>query len=108
MTNYCTDYYRKQGQLLLPVRWMAPESLRDGLFTVKSDVWSFGVVVWEIWTYGSLPYAALTNQEVFEMLEDNLRLEQPDDCPDVVYRLMKEVSSCLMHCENNLSSLSDS
>ena len=48
---YETDYYRKGGKGLLPVRWMAPESLIKGRFTTKSDVFSFGVTLWEILTY---------------------------------------------------------
>jgi serine/threonine protein kinase len=51
-----TDYYRKGGKGLLPVRWMAPESLRDGVFTTQCDVWSFGVVLWEMATLASQPY----------------------------------------------------
>ena len=53
---YETDYYRKGGKGLLPVRWMAPESLRDGVFTTQCDVWSFGVVLWEMATLASQPY----------------------------------------------------
>ena len=48
----------------LPVRWMAPESLQDHIFTTATDVWSFGVVVWEVATFGSVPYAGLSNSEV--------------------------------------------
>ena len=53
---YETDYYRKGGKGLLPVRWMAPESLRDGVFTSQCDVWSYGVVLWEMATLASQPY----------------------------------------------------
>jgi hypothetical protein len=70
---------------------MAPEALKEGLCTGPSDVWAFGVVMWEIWTYACLPYSAHTNQEVMEGIADSLRLEQPSNCPDSVYRLMKEV-----------------
>lgn len=61
---YETDYYRKGSKGMLPVRWMAPESLKDGIFTSYSDVWSYGVVLWEMVTLGSQPYQGLSNDEV--------------------------------------------
>lgn len=53
---YETDYYKKETKGLLPVRWMAPESLSDGVFTTDSDVWSYGIVLWEIATLAEQPY----------------------------------------------------
>ena len=53
---YETEYYRKGNRGFLPVRWMAPESLTDGVFTTQSDVWSYGVVLWELATLASQPY----------------------------------------------------
>lgn len=61
---YETDYYRKGTKGLLPVRWMAPESLKDGVFTSFSDVWSYGVVLWEMVTLASQPYQGLSNDQV--------------------------------------------
>ncbi|NWT31930.1 ROS1 kinase, partial [Cardinalis cardinalis] len=61
---YKNDYYRKRGEGLLPVRWMAPESLIDGVFTSRSDVWAFGVLVWETLTLGQQPYPGFSNTEV--------------------------------------------
>ena len=61
---YCTDYYKVGEQALLPVRWMPPESLVYRTFTVESDVWSYGVVLWEIFTYGRQPWFELSNHEV--------------------------------------------
>lgn len=60
---YKNDYYRKEGEGLLPVRWMSPESLVDGVFTSQSDIWAFGVLCWEIMTMGQQPYPARTNIE---------------------------------------------
>ena len=75
------------------LRWMAPEALKDGMCTSQSDVWSFGIVLWEVWTYACLPYSSFTNQEVFEGISEGaLRLEQPPGCPDAIYRRMEEVS----------------
>ena len=78
---YSHEYYRKEGQGLLPVRWMPPESLQEGLFTSKSDVWAFGVTLWEIYTLGFQPYPARTNHEVFEFVIHGGRNERPDRCP---------------------------
>ncbi|KAM7346733.1 receptor protein-tyrosine kinase sevenless isoform 1-T5 [Cochliomyia hominivorax] len=88
---YKSDYYRKEGEALMPVRWMAPESLVDGVFTTQSDVWAFGVLCWEILTLGQQPYAARNNFEVLNFVKEGGRLEQPDNCPDKLFALM---SSC--------------
>ncbi len=69
---------------MLPVRWMAPECLYLGKFDSSSDVWSFGVVMWEIITFGNMPYPGLTNQEVFDKVLGGQRMDQPTDCPDVM------------------------
>uniref|UniRef100_A0A1I8P476 Tyrosine-protein kinase receptor n=1 Tax=Stomoxys calcitrans TaxID=35570 RepID=A0A1I8P476_STOCA len=87
---YKNDYYRKEGEALVPVRWMAPESLVDGVFTTQSDVWAFGVLCWEILTLGQQPYAARNNFEVLSYVKDGGRLEQPDNCPDKFFALMSE------------------
>ncbi|XP_070569168.1 proto-oncogene tyrosine-protein kinase ROS-like [Ptychodera flava] len=85
---YKNDYYRKEGEGLLPVRWMSPESLVDGVFTIQSDLWSFGVLLWEIMTLGQQPYPARTNVEVLHFVTTGGRLSRPDNCPDDVHQLM--------------------
>lgn len=65
---YETDYYRKESKGLLPVRWMAPESLADGVFTSDSDVWSYGIVLWEMATLAEQPYQGLSNEEVLQYI----------------------------------------
>ncbi|XP_014608086.1 PREDICTED: proto-oncogene tyrosine-protein kinase ROS isoform X1 [Polistes canadensis] len=85
---YKNDYYRKKGEGLLPVRWMAPESLIDGVFTSQSDVWSFGVLMWEITSLGQQPYQARTNIEVLHLVRDGGRLPQPLNCPLALHHLM--------------------
>jgi len=85
---YETDYYRKGGKGLLPVRWMAPESLRDGIFTTASDVWSYGVVLWEMATLAAQPYPGKSNEDVLRFVVDGGILEQPDDCSDRLYNMM--------------------
>ncbi|CAI9740160.1 proto-oncogene tyrosine-protein kinase ROS-like isoform X2, partial [Octopus vulgaris] len=84
---YKNDYYRKEGEGLLPVRWMSPESLVDGVFTTQSDIWSFGVLMWEVITYGQQPYPARTNLEVLQYVRSGGRLDRPDNCPEYLYQL---------------------
>ncbi|XP_073256390.1 platelet-derived growth factor receptor alpha-like isoform X1 [Porites lutea] len=74
----------------LPVKWMAPEALYQGLYTTKSDVWSFGVVLWEMATLGGVPYPTLTNSELYRLLGTGYRMERPDMCSDDVYELMAD------------------
>ncbi|XP_036443170.1 insulin-like growth factor 1b receptor [Colossoma macropomum] len=86
---YETDYYRKGGKGLLPVRWMSPESLKDGVFTTMSDVWSFGVVLWEIATLAEQPYQGMSNEQVLRFVMDGGLLDKPDNCPDMLFELMR-------------------
>ncbi|XP_039960123.1 protein sevenless [Bactrocera tryoni] len=85
---YKSDYYRKEGEGLLPVRWMSPESLVDGIFTTHSDVWAFAVLCWEIFTLGQQPYAARNNYEVLNYVKDGGRLEKPETCPAELFTLL--------------------
>ncbi|EMP38631.1 Proto-oncogene tyrosine-protein kinase ROS [Chelonia mydas] len=85
---YKNDYYRKRGEGLLPVRWMAPESLIDGVFTNRSDVWAFGVLVWETLTLGHQPYPGYSNLDVLHHVQTGGRLELPNNCPDDLRDLM--------------------
>ncbi|XP_058790421.1 proto-oncogene tyrosine-protein kinase ROS [Phymastichus coffea] len=85
---YKNDYYRKEGEGLLPVRWMAPESLVDGVFTSQSDVWAFGVLMWEITSLGQQPYQARTNFEVLHHVRAGGRLPKPLNCPTRLHQLM--------------------
>ncbi|CAG5109874.1 Oidioi.mRNA.OKI2018_I69.chr2.g4349.t1.cds [Oikopleura dioica] len=75
------NYYRKTSKGMLPFKWMAPESLRDAIFTEKSDVWSFGITIWEIFTLGETPYAALTADEILPHLNSGSRLEILENMP---------------------------
>nr|CAD7259749.1 unnamed protein product [Timema shepardi] len=91
---YETDYYRKGTKGLLPVRWMAPESLKDGVFTSFSDVWSYGVVLWEMATLASQPYQGLSNDQVLRYVIEGGVMERPENCPDKLYELMRQ---CWQH-----------
>ena len=72
-----TDYYRFSRRRMLPVRWMSPESLADGIFTPMSDVWSYGVLLYEIITFGSFPFQGLSNSQVIEKVKSGQSLTQP-------------------------------
>lgn len=87
---YSSDYYRVTSKSLLPVRWMPLESILYGKFTTESDVWSFGVVLWEIFSYGLQPYYGYNNQEVIDMIRSRQLLPCPEDCPPHIYSLMIE------------------
>lgn len=89
-----SDYYRFTKKGMLPVRWMSPESLWDGLFTTKSDIWSYGVLLYEIVTFGSFPYQGLSNNQVIEYVKNENRLILPGNCPEEIYRF---IYSCLAY-----------
>lgn len=80
--------YERKSEGRLPIRWMAPESLYDNIFSVKSDVWSFGVLIWEIVTLGSTPYPGLAAAEVMRKVRDGYRLDKPEHCRRELYNIM--------------------
>ncbi|XP_059120761.1 high affinity nerve growth factor receptor [Peromyscus eremicus] len=86
---YSTDYYRVGGRTMLPIRWMPPESILYRKFSTESDVWSFGVVLWEIFTYGKQPWYQLSNTEAIECITQGRELERPRACPPDVYAIMR-------------------
>ncbi|XP_062319019.1 tyrosine-protein kinase Mer isoform X1 [Osmerus eperlanus] len=85
---YSGDYYRQGRVAKMPVKWIAVESLADRVFTVKSDVWAFGVTMWEIATRGMTPYPGVQNHEIYDYLLEGQRLKQPADCLDELYEIM--------------------
>ncbi|XP_077467851.1 tyrosine-protein kinase receptor UFO [Stigmatopora argus] len=85
---YNGDYYRQGRISKMPVKWIAIESLADRVYTTKSDVWSFGVTMWEIATRGQTPYPGVENSEIYDYLRQGNRLKQPPDCLDNIYALM--------------------
>lgn len=91
---YETDYYRKGTKGLLPVRWMSPESLKDGVFSSSTDVWSYGVVLWEMATLAMQPYQGLSNEQVVRYVVEGGVMERPEHCPDRLYELMR---ACWVH-----------
>ncbi|KAF3690914.1 Megakaryocyte-associated tyrosine-protein kinase [Channa argus] len=73
----------------LPIKWTAPEALKKEKFSTKSDVWSYGVLLWEIFSYGRQPYPKIPLMEVKEKVEGGYRMEAPEDCPPGAYALMR-------------------
>ncbi|XP_059189268.1 protein-tyrosine kinase 6b [Centropristis striata] len=72
----------------IPYKWSAPEAISHGKFSNKSDVWSFGVLLYEIITYGGVPYPAFSNQEVYQQVTNGYRMPQPAKCPEAFYKIM--------------------
>ncbi|XP_041463958.1 insulin-like peptide receptor [Lytechinus variegatus] len=85
---YQSDYYRKERGGMLPIRWMAPESVKDGVFQTSSDVWSFGILLWEMSTLGELPYQGLSNEEAGEYIKGGNVLRAPENCPEKMHEIM--------------------
>ena len=91
---YSKDYYRLGEKSLMPIRWMPPEAILYCKFSIQSDVWSFGIVLWEIFSSGTQPYCALSNEEVVERVTNGHVLRCPSGCPNELYDLM-------VHCWAN-------
>ncbi|CAF0724108.1 unnamed protein product [Didymodactylos carnosus] len=82
------DVYMQSSDSKIPVKWYAPEAINFGRFTSKSDVWSFGVTVWEMFNYGSTPYGDMNGTDVFYYLQKGKRLDRPSRCPVSTFRIM--------------------
>uniref|UniRef100_A0AAQ5ZVD8 receptor protein-tyrosine kinase n=1 Tax=Amphiprion ocellaris TaxID=80972 RepID=A0AAQ5ZVD8_AMPOC len=74
----------------IPIRWTAPEAIAYRKFTSASDVWSYGIVMWEVMSYGERPYWEMSNQDVIKAVEESYRLPGPMDCPEALYHLMMD------------------
>ncbi|XP_050334755.1 tyrosine-protein kinase Abl isoform X3 [Bactrocera neohumeralis] len=84
------DTYTAHAGAKFPIKWTAPEGLAYNKFSTKSDVWAFGVLLWEIATYGASPYPNIDLTDVFHKLEKGYRMERPPGCPPEVYDLMRQ------------------
>ncbi|KAF2356358.1 Serine-threonine/tyrosine-protein kinase catalytic domain [Trinorchestia longiramus] len=80
--------YERKSDGRLPIRWMALESLYDNIFSSKTDVWSFGILLWEIVTLGSTPYPGMSAEEVMKKIKSGYRLEKPSYCKREMYNIM--------------------
>ncbi|XP_077480589.1 tyrosine-protein kinase Fes/Fps isoform X2 [Stigmatopora argus] len=91
--------YSAEGSLRqIPIKWTAPEALNYGRYTTESDVWSFGVLLWEVFSLGMGPYSSMNNQQAREEVDKGYRMPAPRDCPLEVSTLM---SSCWQHEPQN-------
>uniref|UniRef100_A0A914HYJ7 receptor protein-tyrosine kinase n=1 Tax=Globodera rostochiensis TaxID=31243 RepID=A0A914HYJ7_GLORO len=85
---FYNDYYRKRGAGRLPIKWMAPEALEANVYTVHSDVWSYGILLWEIMTLGGTPYPSIAMPQLYNLLKEGYRMEAPHNCPEEIYEVM--------------------
>ncbi|XP_029942466.1 tyrosine-protein kinase receptor TYRO3 [Salarias fasciatus] len=86
---YSKNYYRQKVAVRLPIKWMSMESLSESLYSSKSDVWSFGVTMWEIMSRGRTPYPGVHNHELLDLLQSGYRLKAPEDCDHKLYQVMR-------------------
>ncbi|XP_074850790.1 muscle, skeletal receptor tyrosine-protein kinase isoform X1 [Carettochelys insculpta] len=86
---YSADYYKANENDAIPIRWMPPESIFYNRYTTESDVWAYGVVLWETFSYGMQPYYGMAHEEVIYYVRDGNILSCPDDCPLELYNLMR-------------------
>uniref|UniRef100_A0A3Q4N8M1 receptor protein-tyrosine kinase n=1 Tax=Neolamprologus brichardi TaxID=32507 RepID=A0A3Q4N8M1_NEOBR len=82
----------------IPIRWTAPEAIQYRKFTSSSDCWSYGIVMWEVMSYGERPYWDMSNQDVINAIEQDYRLPPPMDCPSALHQLMLD---CWQKDRNN-------
>lgn len=80
--------YSSSGLKQIPIKWTAPEALNYGRYSSESDVWSYGVLLWETFSLGVCPYPGMTNQQAREQVEKGYRMSRPQRCPDDVYKVM--------------------
>ncbi|XP_028148238.1 tyrosine-protein kinase transmembrane receptor Ror2 [Diabrotica virgifera virgifera] len=87
---YLQDYYKGSDRDAIPVRWMPLESILYNKYTPESDVWAFGVCLWEIFSYALQPYYGMTHEEVIKFLKEGNVLASPEGCPAPLYEVMKQ------------------
>ena len=84
------EIYEAKLGAKFPIKWTAPEAAMYSRFTIKSDVWSFGIVLYEVITYGRFPYPGMTNAQVLEQIQQNYRMPRPMGCPEKLYAIMMD------------------
>ena len=82
------DIYNSKKGTMFPIRWTAPEVVLYNCFSIKSDVWSFGITISEVITKGEMPYPGMSNRQVIEAVSRGYRMPAPEGCPDPIYDIM--------------------
>ena len=85
---YAKHYYRSKHKIPLPLKCMAIECIESGFYSSETDVWSFGVLFWEILSRGSEPYESINSPDILKHLKSGIRLPQPNYCSDILYKLL--------------------
>ncbi|XP_069481578.1 tyrosine-protein kinase Fer isoform X1 [Ambystoma mexicanum] len=81
--------YSSSGLKQIPIKWTAPEALNYGRYSSESDVWSFGILLWETFSLGVCPYPGMTNQQAREQVEKGYRMAAPQKCPEEIFKIMQ-------------------
>ena len=90
------DEYTGSGGAKFPIKWAAPEVLNYMRFSSKSDVWAFGVLIWEVFTCGKMPYGRHKNAEVVDMVQQGKILDRPRYCPPEIYDVSSIIKKSLL------------
>ncbi|XP_011299616.1 vascular endothelial growth factor receptor 1 isoform X1 [Fopius arisanus] len=107
-TMYKDDNYKKKGDAPLPIKWMAIESIRDRVFSTQSDIWSFGIVLWEFFTLAKTPYPGMEAEKQYTKLIEGYRMEKPEYATDEVYDIMIECWKAKPTLRPSFTELADS
>uniref|UniRef100_A0A182ISI3 Uncharacterized protein n=1 Tax=Anopheles atroparvus TaxID=41427 RepID=A0A182ISI3_ANOAO len=86
--------YKKKSNDPLPIKWLAIESLSEKLFSVKSDVWAYGVLLWELFALGTSPYPSIDVNDLYDLLQRGYRMDKPDYASEKIYDIMKSCWCC--------------
>src|SRR3569833_3173458 len=84
-----TFTYQANLKKKLPIKWLSIEALTDHLFSEKSDVWSFGILIYEVFTFGKIPYTTMNHDEVLTFLQEGKRLDRPENMTEEIYELCR-------------------
>jgi len=107
MSRKIENYYDAKVSKAVPIRWTAPEVLKHQKYGPTSDVWSFGIVVWEMLEFGTLPYTSMDNQEVIRQVLAGYRLPKPDNCTDDLWALVLLCFGSKEHDRPNFKEISE-